>query len=70
VFPSNGQGLPSCNPIFLDAYPLSTFPQYFPEDDTEDTGIGGAQVDERGAFAFQTDLAAPQGGFSFNGMST
>ena len=38
---------------------------YFPEDEGEETGIGGAQVDEQGAFAFQTDLQAPQGGFSF-----
>jgi importin subunit alpha-1 len=38
---------------------------YFPEEDGEETGIGGAQVDEQGAFAFQSDLAAPQGGFSF-----
>ncbi|KAK4704992.1 importin subunit alpha-6/7, partial [Phenoliferia sp. Uapishka_3] len=37
---------------------------YFPEDDGEDTGIGAAQVDEQGAFAFQ-QVAAPQGGFSF-----
>lgn len=35
-----------------------------PEDDGEDTGIGAAQVDEQGAFAFQ-NVAAPQGGFSF-----
>lgn len=38
---------------------------YFPEEGEEDTGIGGAQVDEQGAFAFQSDLVAPQGGFSF-----
>jgi len=38
---------------------------YFPEDEGEETGIGAAQVDEQGAFAFQTDLQAPQGGFSF-----
>lgn len=42
---------------------------YFPEDEGEETGIGGAQVDEQGAFAFQTDLQAPQGGFSFGNMS-
>ncbi|GAA5913075.1 karyopherin alpha [Sporobolomyces salmoneus] len=42
---------------------------YFPEDEGEETGIGAAQVDEQGAFAFQTDLQAPQGGFSFGNMS-
>ncbi|KAK4053355.1 Importin subunit alpha-1 [Microbotryomycetes sp. JL221] len=42
---------------------------YFPEDEGEDTGIGAAQVDAQGAFAFQSDVAAPQGGFSFANMS-
>lgn len=43
---------------------------YFPEDEGEETGIGGAQVDEQGAFAFQTDLQAPQGGFSFVSLAS
>lgn len=38
---------------------------FFPEDEGEETGIGGAQVDSSGAFALQSDLSAPQGGFSF-----
>jgi importin subunit alpha-1 len=38
--------------------------RYFPEDeDAQDAQT--AQVNESGAFAFQSDLAAPQGGFSF-----
>ncbi|KAM0747304.1 ARM repeat-containing protein [Meredithblackwellia eburnea MCA 4105] len=41
---------------------------YFPEDDGEDTGIAAAQVNEQGAFAFQS-VAAPQGGFSFGQSS-
>lgn len=49
---------------------FSLMDTYFPEDDAEDTGIGGAQVDSQGAFAFQTDLAAPQGGFSFVRLSS
>lgn len=38
---------------------------YFPEGEAEETGIDGAQVDSEGAFAYQSDLVAPQGGFSF-----
>jgi len=40
--------------------------KYFPDDDEEENvGIGAPQVDESGAFAFHTDVHAPQGGFSF-----
>lgn len=46
--------------------------KYFPDDEAQDTGLGAPQVDETGAFAFQSDLNAPQGGFNFapsqNGM--
>lgn len=46
--------------------------KYFPDDEEADTGLGAPQVDESGAFAFQSDLNAPQGGFNFaapsNGM--
>ncbi|KAH7104442.1 ARM repeat-containing protein [Auriculariales sp. MPI-PUGE-AT-0066] len=38
--------------------------KYFPDDDDE-TGQGTAHVDATGAFAFNTNAAAPQGGFSF-----
>jgi len=37
--------------------------KYFPDD--EEAEVDGAQVDESGAFAFQSDLQAPTGGFSF-----
>lgn len=36
---------------------------FYPED--EETGIQDAQVDQSGAFTFSSDVAAPQGGFSF-----
>lgn len=41
--------------------------KYFPdEDDTgADTGVDAPQVDASGAFAFQPQMAAPSGGFSF-----
>lgn len=39
--------------------------RYFPDDEGDETGLGDAQVDEQGAFALQTNLQAPQGGFSF-----
>jgi importin subunit alpha-1 len=38
------------------------------EDEAQETGIGAPQVDEAGSFAFQSDLAAPQGGFNFGGQ--
>jgi hypothetical protein len=38
---------------------------YFPEEEGEETGLGDAQVDESGAFALNTGLQAPQGGFQF-----
>ncbi|SCV67092.1 BQ2448_5738 [Microbotryum intermedium] len=38
---------------------------YYPEDEGDETGIQAAQVDSQGAFAFQSDLAAPQSGFTF-----
>jgi importin subunit alpha-6/7 len=42
--------------------------KFFPEEDeAQETGIGAPQVDAAGSFAFQSDLAAPQGGFSFGG---
>ncbi|BGP73556.1 Importin subunit alpha-1 [Rhodotorula toruloides] len=39
--------------------------RYLPDDEGDETGLGDAQVDEQGAFALQTNLQAPQGGFSF-----
>lgn len=50
----------------LDIYKKCFFimDKYYPDGDEEDAGIA-PQVDESGAFAFQSDLAAPQGGFSF-----
>jgi len=49
--------------IYKKAYYIMD--KYFP-DDEEDDGAGMApQVDESGAFAFNTDMSAPQGGFSF-----
>ncbi|OAV93719.1 hypothetical protein PTTG_06775 [Puccinia triticina 1-1 BBBD Race 1] len=39
--------------------------KYYTDEDGEETGIGGPTTDETGAFAFQSDVAAPQGGFSF-----
>ncbi|WFC98602.1 Importin alpha subunit (Karyopherin alpha subunit) (Serine-rich RNA polymerase I suppressor protein) [Malassezia yamatoensis] len=40
--------------------------KYFPDDDVEeDTGIDAPQVNESGAFAFPSNMAAPQTGFHF-----
>ncbi|KAF5385252.1 hypothetical protein D9615_001452 [Tricholomella constricta] len=39
--------------------------KYFPDEDDNDAAIGTANVDATGAFAFHSDVAAPQGGFSF-----
>jgi len=40
--------------------------KYFPDDDEEENvAVGAPQVDESGAFAFHSDVSAPQGGFSF-----
>lgn len=39
--------------------------KYFPEDEAEEAPE--AQVDQSGAFAFQNNVAAPQGGFMFGG---
>ncbi|KAH8919675.1 hypothetical protein BT69DRAFT_1337098 [Atractiella rhizophila] len=41
--------------------------KYFPDDDDQQTGIDAGQADPSGAFAFQSDVAAPSGGFSFGG---
>lgn len=42
--------------------------EYFPdEDDNAANADAPPQVDASGAFAFKSDLAAPQGGFSFGG---
>lgn len=50
-------------------FSLALSPQFFPEEDeAAETGIGAPQVDAAGSFAFQADLAAPQGGFSFGGQ--
>jgi len=38
--------------------------KYFP-DEEEEGAIEAPQVDSQGVFAYQTDMAAPQGGFSF-----
>ncbi|EPQ28169.1 uncharacterized protein PFL1_04496 [Pseudozyma flocculosa PF-1] len=43
--------------------------KYFPDEEEQDTGLGAPQVDESGAFAFQSDLNAPQGGFNFSAPS-
>jgi len=39
--------------------------KYFPDDEEVDAGISADHVDSSGAFAFHSDVAAPQGGFSF-----
>ncbi|MBW0463703.1 hypothetical protein O181_003418 [Austropuccinia psidii MF-1] len=39
--------------------------KYYAEEEGEDTGINGPTTDETGAFTFQGDMTAPQGGFSF-----
>lgn len=41
--------------------------KYFPDEDDvgADTGVDAPQVDASGAFAFQPQMAAPSGGFSF-----
>jgi len=44
--------------------------KYYTDEDGEETGIGGPTTDETGAFAFQSDVAAPQGGFSFGLTNT
>jgi hypothetical protein len=52
----------------LDIYKKSfaLMDRFFPEEDeAAETGIGAPQVDAAGSFAFQSDIAAPQGGFSF-----
>jgi hypothetical protein len=62
--------------MYVPFFPLSlSFPPlltsmlcrdtYFPEEEGEETGLGDAQVDESGAFALNTGLQAPQGGFQF-----
>ncbi|KZT57117.1 ARM repeat-containing protein [Calocera cornea HHB12733] len=40
--------------------------RYFPDEDDEDAAIG-ASMDESGGYAFQPEMQAPQGGFSFGG---
>ncbi|KAJ3763061.1 armadillo-type protein [Lentinula raphanica] len=39
--------------------------KYFPDDEDVDTAIAAPSVDAQGQFAFHSDVAAPQGGFSF-----
>ncbi|KAF6766120.1 importin alpha protein [Ephemerocybe angulata] len=42
--------------------------KYFPDEDDVDANIGAPTVDASGAFAFHSDMNAPQGGFSFGGQ--
>ncbi|KAF8230639.1 importin alpha protein [Tricholoma matsutake] len=39
--------------------------KYFPDEEDVDAAIGATNVDATGAFAFHSDVSAPQGGFSF-----
>lgn len=39
--------------------------KYFPDEEEVDTAISAPNVDASGAFAFHSDMSAPQGGFSF-----
>ncbi|GLB36071.1 putative importin alpha family protein [Lyophyllum shimeji] len=39
--------------------------KYFPDEEDTDAAIGAPNVDASGAFAFHSDVSAPQGGFSF-----
>ncbi|KAL1748510.1 armadillo-type protein [Schizophyllum fasciatum] len=51
----------------LDIYKkaFNIMDKYFPDEEDVDTGISAPSVDASGAFAFHTDVNAPQGGFNF-----
>ncbi|GAW06070.1 karyopherin alpha [Lentinula edodes] len=51
----------------LDIYKkaFNIMDKYFPDDEEVDTAIAAPSVDAQGQFAFHSDVAAPQGGFSF-----
>lgn len=63
--------LPLTNPVpaFCSPFRATVFimDKYFPDEDDvgADTGVDAPQVDASGAFAFQPQMAAPSGGFSF-----
>lgn len=41
--------------------------EFFPEDEDEEEGEAAPAVDSTGQYAFQSNVAAPQGGFNFGG---
>jgi len=51
----------------LDIYKkaFNIMDRYFPDDEDVDTAIDAPALDSQGQFAFHSDVAAPQGGFSF-----
>ncbi|KAF7339547.1 Importin subunit alpha [Mycena sanguinolenta] len=53
----------------LDIYKkaFNIMDKYFPDEEDLDAAISAPAVDSTGAFAFHSDVSAPQGGFSFGG---
>ncbi|KAK7064307.1 importin subunit alpha [Favolaschia claudopus] len=53
----------------LDIYKkaFNIMDKYFPDEEDLDAAISAPAVDSTGAFAFHSDVSAPQGGFNFGG---